>query len=151
MSVSGVFISQRNAVVQGHVGLDLPAVLREQIERSAAHEFMLRGALEEAVAQYREGSWDRHRRNPGRLPIGEEAEERNAKVAVDVKIEQLVEHLIADIAAKLQAVIADDFAVVVAELKGIAGLRQLAVEVVADGKAAADVDEGNSFFARAEA
>ena len=47
--------------------------------------------------------------------------------------------------------ITDDLAVIVAELERISGLRQLSIEVVANGEAPADVDERNSLLACAEA
>src|SRR5258706_1941527 len=51
-------------------------------------------------------------------------------LAIHIEIELLVEFLVSNIAAKFKAVLADNLAVVVVELKGVAGLRQLAFKVV---------------------
>src|SRR5580693_698329 len=66
--------------------------------------------------------------------------------AIDVENKKLVEPLVAPVAAKFKAVIADDPAVVVRELERIADLRQLAACVVANGETRpANGDERHSF------
>ena len=73
------------------------------------------------------------------------AEEVNRTVYV--KVQGLVETLAAYIGAKLSSVVADDLGKVVAPLECIADLRDLTLEVVADGEAAGDADEGQAFAA----
>src|SRR5262249_16735346 len=62
-------------------------------------------------------------------------------LSVYVKVQQLIEFLIANIATKFQTVVADDLAVIVAELKRVADLRQLAAKVVSDGKSTVQLDK----------
>ena len=111
---------------------------------------MLGGALEKAISEAEQKVGIRI----GEAQIvadGRRGGRQKGHVAVHVKIEQLIEPLEAQVAAELEAVVADYFAEIVAELEGIADLRQLAVEIVADSETAADVDEGNAFFRGAEA
>src|SRR5262249_32287360 len=99
------------AVVQSDVGFDLPAVLREQVKRSGTNLLVLGGALGVSIRQTQEIVW---------ILIGKANIVGAASIedvfAIDVKIEQLIEPLIAGIRTKFQTVAADNFAEVVADL-----------------------------------
>ncbi len=134
-----------HAVIQRQVRSYLPAVLRKEIGGLTSHQFMLRRALNVAVRQPKEiigidavgtnviSSW------PGSRGI-------EGHPAVDVEVQELVEFLVAHIAAKLEIMISDDFAEVIAELERIADLRQLAPSVVSDGESAVQLNEGHAFY-----
>src|SRR5208282_819883 len=72
---------------------------------------------------------------------GSEVEE-----AVHVVIQKLIEHLIADVGAKLEAVIAHQLAEVVRKLDRISCLRQLSFGVVTQRKPATHTDVRQAFF-----
>ncbi len=69
---------------------------------------------------------------------------------VDVEVQELVEFLVAHIAAKLEIMISDDFAEVIAELERVADLRQLAPRVIPDGESAVQLDEGHALYLGAQ-
>src|SRR4029077_1865436 len=70
--------------------------------------------------------------------------------AVDVEKEELIELLIAEVGSEFEAVVADDFAEIIRDLESIAGLRQLSLEVVANGNPAINRDEWQAFLAGAQ-
>src|SRR5579863_5499309 len=152
-----------HTVVQCQIRPDLPTVLSEEINRGAPDQFMLRRTLCQIVRQPKEIIGVRRGISqivPGhRRAIGSQigiCRTTNVRIAVEddlpvnVEVQQLIELLITCIAAKLETVILDDFAEVVADLKRIADLRQLATEVIADGESAIELNVGHSFLAGPE-
>ena len=128
------------AIVQGYGGLELPTVLREQVDGSAANQFRIGGTLrirngetEEVVGV-----------GIGCAGVVDAAWPKNV-FAVHVEIEFLIKFLVTEVTAKFVAMLADDLAEVVVELKGVARLRQLAFEVVAEkADRAIQSDVGNA-------
>ena len=130
-------------IVQRDIRTDLPAVLGKQVHGRAAHQFRLGRALAVAVRQSQKEI---------RVAVSGVIRSAWTKVdrAVHVVIQRLVEHLVADVAAKLDAVRADDLAEVIRKLIGIPRLRQLPFKVVSQRNAPAHGDKGQTFFRSAK-
>ncbi len=106
------------AVVEGQIGSDLPAVLSEQIQPRTAHVLHLGRSLAVRAGQSQQVV--------GKCCIAKRAIGRgfvNKEFAVDVEIESLVEALAADVAAEFQRVFSHNLADIVGPLERIAYLR----------------------------
>ena len=133
------------AIVQRQVRANLPAILREQVERRAAHIFVLRRSLRVRIRQAQK---EIRIKIVGAHIIGTAGGERVR--TVDVVVKRLVEAHAAHIHAEFQAVSTHDLAEAVRPLKTVADLRQLALEIVADGEAAGGADRGHAFVIRSQ-
>src|SRR6202011_5202922 len=100
------------------VRLDFPAVLRKQINRFAAHQFMLRRSLYVRARQSKEIVGIRGIRS---YVVSRGIRGRGIKydLTVHVKVQKLVKFLVTQVSAKFQAVRPDNFAEVVADLKRV--------------------------------
>src|ERR1700674_613681 len=128
-------------VVQRHIGLQLPTVLSKEVEGRAADEFGVRRTLR---IRSREAEKVVRVEVRGAGVVGAAGPEDI--LAVYVEIDLLVEFLVANIAAELEAVLAENLAVVIVELEGVPGLRQLAFEIIAEkALGAVEGDEGHAF------
>src|SRR5262249_47883638 len=139
------------------IGLNFPAVLREQIERGIADIFALRSALRVGCGHAQEvvrvcvhrshvvGTGRVAARGIGIQGRAKIAVTQKSEVAIDVEVEELVETLPADVAPKFDAMAADYLAEVVRPLEGVSNLRQLPFEVVSNDEASAAADERHTF------
>src|SRR5215813_1618106 len=129
-----------------YVGSDLPTILRKQINRCAPHQLRICRTLRVRYRQAQKVIGIQI----GRAGVIVSARTENI-FAVYVEKQFLVKFLITNITAKLEAVVADDLAEVVVELKRVAGLRKLSFEVVPEQSLrAVERDERDAFKFRPE-
>src|SRR5260370_15096928 len=134
------------AVVQRQTRLNFPAVLREEINRRCPDVFSLRRTLIIRGRQAQEVV--REEVSTSESIWGAAAE---GVKSVHFENEHLIKPHPAHITAEFEAVLADHLAEIVRPLEAIPNLRQLPLEVVADGEAARNDAKRHAFAARAQA